>query len=379
MYYLLNCLIFCDKLFKKEQYCRKPVRAMKTAALNNEEHILKCIYENHITLDNYREKEALLRSYFPDEKSYLSFIESYLTKFTSLCMEDFMRANQRLDAFSHPRFSQQETHIHNFFEIKYQMKGTGTVIVDNKTIFLRESDFCFIAPFVGHCSEIFDPDSYMINLVVVPQYIAQVFPRVLQYHNFIEEFLYSSQKDNANHTFMHIHTNFDPEIENLVTDIFQYFRKNKSFTLIGDLNAEAALERIFLLLLQKHMLQSGAFQSHTKQDEQIDQMVDYIQEHLDSVTFSDIARLFHYSPSYTSRFIQKHTGQNFTNILKILRLKKAAELLKSSELTIDQITEQVGYSGKTNFYNSFKNYYGVTPAEFRKNAAGSAHSTDYRP
>lgn len=341
---------------------------MKPITLNHDEHILKCIYENHITLDNYLEHAHLLRTLFPDEESYQTFISSYLTKFSSLLEKSFLRENQRLDAFSHPRFSQQKSHIHDFYEIKYQVKGTGTVMIGDETLFLRESDFCFIAPFIEHCSEIFDPDSYMINLVVIPRHVPQLIPRILQCPNFIESFFHGYEKKEPHSSFMHLHTDFDHEIEKLTTGIFQYFRENQTFTPIGDLNAEAALEKIFLLMLQKHAEQPCAPLNHARQNQQITRMMDYIQQHLNSVTFSELAQHFHYSQSYTSRFIKKYTNQSFTNILKVLRLKKAAELLLSSELTVDQLIQQIGYSGKTNFYNNFKKYYGVTPAEFRKSA-----------
>ncbi len=340
---------------------------MKPAALNNEEQILKYIYEHHITLDNFQEHKLFLRSFFADEESYLTFIDSYFTKFSSITAGEFLRESQHIDAFPHPRFIQQESHFHDFIEIKYQMHGTGTITIGKETIFLRESDLCFIAPFVDHCSEIFDQDSYMINLVVIPQYISQLFPRILQYPNFIEEFLCGRHRDGEPYAFMHLHTDFDHEIESLTSYIFHYYRENECFTPIGDLNAEAALEKIFLLLLQKHAEQSCFPLNHTKQNQQITQMLDYIQQHLNSVTFPDVAQHFHYSQSYTSRFIKKYTGQSFTAILKVLRLKKAAELLTSSRLSVDQIEQQVGYSGKTNFYNSFRKYFGATPAEYRKN------------
>ena len=52
-------------------------------------------------------------------------------------------------------------------------------------------------------------------------------------------------------------------------------------------------------------------------------------------------------------------------LLLILRMEKAAELLKRTDWPVDQIAAEVGLSGKTNFYRQFKNLYGMSPAIFR--------------
>ena len=90
-----------------------------------------------------------------------------------------------------------------------------------------------------------------------------------------------------------------------------------------------------------------------------------MREHLKHVTLAEVAEYLHFSEPYTSRYIRKETGYTFRMILLILRMEAAAKLLRETDLTVDQIAEEVGLSGKTNFYKQFQSFYGTSPAKYR--------------
>jgi len=73
--------------------------------------------------------------------------------------------------------------------------------------------------------------------------------------------------------------------------------------------------------------------------------------------------------SYTlSKWFKQATGVNFIDYLTDLRIKKAQELLRSSDLLINDIAQQVGYQQRY-FNRIFKKQVGVTPSEYRSAAA----------
>ena len=53
--------------------------------------------------------------------------------------------------------------------------------------------------------------------------------------------------------------------------------------------------------------------------------------------------------------------------LRSLRVRKASELLRDTNLKIYQVAEQVGYSDTASFYRVFKEELGVSPAQYKKN------------
>ena len=71
------------------------------------------------------------------------------------------------------------------------------------------------------------------------------------------------------------------------------------------------------------------------------------------------------NPSYFSTYFKKITGRKFIDCLTEIRIKKAAELIKSGDINIVDICSMVGYKNITHFYNIFKQHYKITPAEFR--------------
>lgn len=59
-------------------------------------------------------------------------------------------------------------------------------------------------------------------------------------------------------------------------------------------------------------------------------------------------------------------GQTPNDYIKSLRMKKAAELLIDDTLTISQISYKIGIEDPYYFSKSFKNYYGISPTQYRK-------------
>lgn len=69
---------------------------------------------------------------------------------------------------------------------------------------------------------------------------------------------------------------------------------------------------------------------------------------------------FGYHPVYLSRLLPKLFGKTFLPPLDI-RMKKAKILLDHTDLTIEKIAAVLGYSNSSNFYKSFRHYYGKSP------------------
>ena len=72
------------------------------------------------------------------------------------------------------------------------------------------------------------------------------------------------------------------------------------------------------------------------------------------------------SPAYLSRIFKKNTKTSFTQYVMNLRLEKATEYLINFDYNIYNISEMVGYTNIYYFYRIFKNKYGCTPSEYRK-------------
>lgn len=66
-------------------------------------------------------------------------------------------------------------------------------------------------------------------------------------------------------------------------------------------------------------------------------------------------------------YIVRESGYTYNYLLRDLRLRRVAWLLENTNLSIESIMEEVGYYNIANFYSSFKERFGKTPQEYRKN------------
>lgn len=93
----------------------------------------------------------------------------------------------------------------------------------------------------------------------------------------------------------------------------------------------------------------------------------YYTENLASL--ENLAKKIGESKHHVSQVINEKLGKNFYELLASYRIEKAKGILaedKSSRLTIEEVSEMVGYNSKTAFNNSFRKLTGKTPSEFRK-------------
>ena len=96
-------------------------------------------------------------------------------------------------------------------------------------------------------------------------------------------------------------------------------------------------------------------------------VIDYIQENYQRLlTIQELAGLLHLSEPYFMRFFKKHTGMTCVDYMNDYRMERAVELLQTTNLSIMEISMQVGMHNISYFNRLFKKKYQMTPKEYRK-------------
>ena len=101
-------------------------------------------------------------------------------------------------------------------------------------------------------------------------------------------------------------------------------------------------------------------------------MLDYIQENIDSdLKLSDVARQFHMSPSYLSRYFKQTYGVNFLEYVTKLRLEGVCrDLMLWPERNIARIAFDNGFTNMASFNKAFRQAYDRAPGALRSVRAG---------
>ncbi|MDO4448583.1 MAG: response regulator [Lachnospiraceae bacterium] len=99
----------------------------------------------------------------------------------------------------------------------------------------------------------------------------------------------------------------------------------------------------------------------------IQSAVCFIKEHYNEpISLSMIAEKLSITPQYLSKLFMQETAKTFVDFLTQIRMEKAKYLLINSNLQINLICTQVGYTDPKYFCTSFKKYTGLTPNQYRK-------------
>lgn len=93
---------------------------------------------------------------------------------------------------------------------------------------------------------------------------------------------------------------------------------------------------------------------------------DYIQLHsTEPLTIDVLANRLGYAKYYLSSLFKKETGCSVGDYIKIARIERAKVLLNNTDLNVENIWEEVGFSSRSVFGKAFRSVVGMTPREFR--------------
>lgn len=96
-------------------------------------------------------------------------------------------------------------------------------------------------------------------------------------------------------------------------------------------------------------------------------VLDYLELHyanseLDTTSVADACGV---SRSYVSRVVNRQGGSSFVDYVNALRIGAAKELIKTTEMTVDEICGAVGFTNRWTMLRAFKRFVGMTPQNYR--------------
>lgn len=93
---------------------------------------------------------------------------------------------------------------------------------------------------------------------------------------------------------------------------------------------------------------------------------DYIQLHsTEPLNIDVLAKRLGYAKYYLSALFKKETGCSVGDYIKIARIERAKVLLKNTDLNVEDIWAEIGFSSRSVFGKAFHSVVGMTPREFR--------------
>lgn len=108
----------------------------------------------------------------------------------------------------------------------------------------------------------------------------------------------------------------------------------------------------------------------TKEEYQrcVNEVIDYISLHLgEEIDLKSLAQISCFSPFHFHRIMKAFLGEPIGTFIVRTRTEAAARLLHYSDIPITDIAYRVGYSSPSSLSKVFKQFYGISPLDYRKN------------
>lgn len=96
-------------------------------------------------------------------------------------------------------------------------------------------------------------------------------------------------------------------------------------------------------------------------------MINYIHSNFSrDISLDEISDYFNMNPTYFSTVFKYYTGYNYKDFLNSYRVRISKDLLKNSNLKINEVSQKVGCSNVSTFIRIFKKYEGISPGQYCK-------------
>lgn len=119
-------------------------------------------------------------------------------------------------------------------------------------------------------------------------------------------------------------------------------------------------------LLAKEHLKKFSIQLPITDDQRLNDLTNYLRSRINEpLMLEDIAKKFGFSVRSLTRLFQNRLHISFIQYVKMLRIIRAMELMKDTDLNVTEIAYEVGYSNISAFSNTFSQLTNMRPSEFK--------------
>lgn len=255
-------------------------------------------------------------------------------------------------------FTLVPAHWHKDVELIVIKKGTGTIAVDMAPQTVFAGDIVLVRPGQIHSISQHDNDT-------------------MEYENilFRPDLLYSQNTDLRTLEYFDLYFNLEYDLPWLIDRSNSCHKElaeciNAIDTLCSErpgyyeLSVKGYLFQFFYLLFSGQ--ESPVYSTGRKSLNKVKQMIAYIEDHyMEPISVQSAADYMGFSNSHFMKFFKQNMHTTFTSYLNHYRLTIAGRLLLTTDDNILVISEKTGFNNLSYFNRLFKQYFHMTPREYR--------------
>ena len=262
-----------------------------------------------------------------------------------------------------PRYFPAFYHKHDFFEIVYVLSGNYKNSFGDSEEELKPGDLCLIAPNTVHSVHTVNDDSIIFNILIRRSTFMDIFYNTVRDKSQISSFFVGNLYSREKIRYLLFHTEGDEIIRNYILDMYKEQKHCDEYT---DRIICSILTLFFVELTRRHGKNISIPDMKREKTEEESRMLSYMIANSSTVTLSELAEEFHFSVPYCSKLIKNISGKTFSNLLTEIRLQQGEQLLLYSQMSVEDISDRVGYKNPESFIRAFRRFYQDTPSQYRR-------------
>jgi AraC-like DNA-binding protein len=235
--------------------------------------------------------------------------------------------------------------------------------IANHEEILCAGDICIFPPDTTHAISTFHDDDLVVHILMRPKLFEAFFMDLMEEDTILSNFYQRAFHSPEDIPYLLFHAKDDRRI---ITDLYRAYTEYHTDFRCRRQMVNAILQEFLISLVRSHesTLEIPALPVDDKATSLI-YILRYMQSNFHHVSLREMADQFEYSERQLQRIIYAATGMTFSQNVQQQKMNEAAQLLRSTDLPITKVGEQVGYASPNNFRKIFYNHYQLTPSEYR--------------
>ena len=232
---------------------------------------------------------------------------------------------------------------------------------ENELFTLLEGDLCIVAPNSLH-SVIHDDDfSTIISIAIRKSTFDSAFFPLLTQKDLLSNFFRSILYNETSSNYLLFSTGNAEDVKLIIKNLFMENYKEDNYSNNGCISW---VNLLFSLILRNYSEDIKFYKYDLSTDFHL--ILQYIKQNYHFLSLSSLSKFFNYSETHLSIIIKKNTGLSFIKLITSLKMSDAIDYLKNTNMSIERISEIIGYNSSDHFSRTFKKYYNKSPQQYRK-------------
>ncbi|GAB7220404.1 AraC family transcriptional regulator [Vibrio comitans] len=277
---------------------------------------------------------------------------------TTISFDKVAAKGKMISIRKHTRYIHYPAHTHDYVEVCYVLDGKSDQHIEGQKVRLKKGYILFMGPGAVHEILPSSKNDIVINLIIHKKFFNYIFEFIDDSSSLSTFFIDVIFKNTTSKALIY-DTLEKQHIEILLNNIIDQLTNKERFM-------EAKIKFLLgLLIIELIQDKPQVIDKKNYESKVLVQVIGHIEKNLQQANLNNIAEQLNMKNYNLSKLIKKESGKTFNALLRDIRFNRFCELIKVTNVSINELAIEVGFSNTSDFYRKFRAKFGISPREYR--------------